>query len=453
MSEHLKRSRVSKALTDTGLARSFDDAEARLDAVRVCIRVGLDQVYTPAGQACTLTAIATAFKCFGRVNVVIEGGDAPLTAPKYLGYSLSGAARRLGATLTHDIPASTTHVVQIGQATQRKGWWVQCWWDRWLAGTRVNEPVALGDSRLPLSGIFAGSLAIRQVFADIRAVSASPPSETTISLWEPWTQAKLSSIGPSKFTTPSSLWLVGLGHLGQALVWNLLFLPYQSAQRLVVLQDDQHIGEENEATSLLVLEDDVGDRKVRVASRWLEASGWETSLIERRHCGDIGITANDPPFLISGLDTLPPRKVLAAVGFDYMIDAGIGRGPSDFEGIQIRVIPKGGSSEALWGSPAPEALVDELLSEPAYQALQDKVGPCGTYPLAAASVAVPFVGAATGALSLSQVIRLGSMRSGAALLQLELGAPAMVIDGGQTKPPKSYLGGEMINLATAYTPG
>ena len=51
-------------------------------------------------------------------------------------------------------------------------------------------------------------------------------------------------------------------------------------ERLAVLQDDQFIGEENEATSVLVLPRKTGDRKTRVAAPWLEACGWRTQLIE-----------------------------------------------------------------------------------------------------------------------------------------------------------------------------
>ena len=68
--------------------------------------------------------------------------------------------------------------------------------------------------------------------------------------------------------------------------------------------------------------------------RWLEACGWRTEMIERRHHGDIVLTEADPPYLLSGLDRLKPRLILARHGFPYMLDAGIGHGAGDFEGIQ-----------------------------------------------------------------------------------------------------------------------
>jgi hypothetical protein len=239
---------------------------------------------------------------------------------------------------------------------------------------------------------------------------------------------------------------VGLGHLGQAFVWNLLTLPYREARRMV-LQDDQRVGEENQATSLLVLAHPrIGDRKVRLTSAWLECAGWETALIERRHRGELRPTADDPPFLLSGLDDLAARRLLAEVGFDYMVDAGVGHGPGDFEGIQIRVIPKGKSVEGLWNASENETSKDRLLAGQAYQSLERQIGACGAFTIANASVAVPFVGAAAGALTIAQVMRLASMQSGGALIQIELAAPEMVIDGGQSATPHSYLGGEIIDL-------
>jgi hypothetical protein len=346
MTSHLKRSRVTKALTDAGLVASFTAAEARLDAVHVCVALNADQAGTPAGQAAALTALATARKCFGRVSLATGAGVVALIQPLPIGPTIADAARSLGASVANERPADTTHLVRIGSGPDWNGWSIDCWWDRWLAGARSRGSSPARDSRLALSGIFAGALTIRQVFASVRIGPSYRAQDSTISLWEPW--ADPISPGPARFRAPNNLWLVGLGHLGQAFIWTLLTLPYQRERR-AVLQDDQRIGDENEATSLLVLPGrDGGERKVRVASRWLEYAGWDTELIERRHQGDIKPKPDDPPFLLGGLDSLPPRKSLAGLGFDYMVDAGIGHGPGDFEGIQVRVIAKGAPLDRLW---------------------------------------------------------------------------------------------------------
>jgi hypothetical protein len=442
-----KRSRVTKALTDAARAGSFSEAEARLDAVLVAIAVGADQDQTPAGQAAALTAVATAHKCFGRVMLAATR-DVPLIAPLPLGATLFKAARRLGATVAVQPSRKVTHTIRIGSASRRDGWDLRCWWDRWLSGTRAFDHETLGDSRLPMAGVFSAAAAVRQIFACVLANRNIRERDVTVSLWTPWDYTESGAKGPERFDVPDKLWLVGLGHLGQAFVWNLCFLPVTD-KRLAVLQDDQSISEENEATSLLVLPGETGERKTRVAAQWLEASGWETRLIERRHNGDIALTDGDPPYLLSGLDRLKPRLALARHGFPFMLDAGLGHGPVDFEGIQLRIVVGGKPLTGLWddsGSAAERDGTNGLLGRPAYVELEQHIGQCGTVGFAEASVAVPFVGASTGALTIAQTIRLASLEPAPHFLQMELGAPEMATLGGLTDAPELNLGSVSIRL-------
>jgi hypothetical protein len=203
---------------------------------------------------------------------------------------------------------------------------------------------------------------------------------------------------------------------------------------------------ENEPTSLLVVEAGEHRRKVRVAAGWLDAAGWDTRLIERRHQGDILPNSDDPPVLLSGLDDVSPRRILAGLGFDYMIDAGIGHGPGDFESLQIRIIPKGAPTEGLWNAPPPPRGPDSVMGKAAYQTLKSQGESCGAYTLADGSVAVPFVGAATGALTIAQAIRLATMKPAGALIQIGLAAPEMQIDGGRHPAPETSFGGEPMDL-------
>jgi hypothetical protein len=192
----------------------------------------------------------------------------------------------------------------------------------------------------------------------------------------------------------------------------------------------------------------IGEKKTKVADAWLEASGWQTQLVERRHLGDVAITDEDPPCLLSGLDRLEPRLTLARHGFPYMLDAGIGHGPGDFEGIQIRTIAKGQSIEGLWDKPKKpdESAPKGLLSSQAYVELERHVGQCGTVEFAEASAAVPFVRAATGALVIAQAIRLASLEPAPVFVQMELGAPEMTTLGGLIAQPEINLGSFSMRL-------
>jgi hypothetical protein len=249
---------------------------------------------------------------------------------------------------------------------------------------------------------------------------------------------------------PDSLWFVGLGHLGQGFIWNLCLLGANGGRS--VLQDNQVIGEENEATSLLVLPGEHGEKKARLGARWMEAAGWSADIIERRHHGDIPVMENDPPYLLCGLDRLEPRLVMARHGFEFMIDAGLGHGPSDFEGIQIRAVAKGQSIEGLWSKPTgtddgdPRA---KVLAKEAYADLEKQIGQCGIVSFAEASAAVPFVGAAAGALVIGQAIRLASLQPAARFFHIELSAPEMVAEAGVTAGPTMNLGSTGMTLVPA----
>jgi hypothetical protein len=438
MTKHWKRSRITKALTDAARAGSFKEAEARLDAVRIAVVLGFDQGATAAGQTAALTAVATARKCFGRVTLVSQT-DAPLIAALPLGGTVHAAARRLGGKVSRTWPARTTHAIIIGEEPFDAPWIIHCWWGRWLAGTRAREET-LGDSRLALAGVFAAALAMRQIFACVLAAKSLRPRDATVSLWSPWETATSENAGPERFDVPDHLWFLGLGHLGQGFIWNLCLLGAKGGR--AVLQDDQAIGEENEATSLLVLPGKIGTKKARIAAAWLTAAGWTTDILERRHHGDIRLLPDDPPYLLSGLDRVEPRLVMARHGFDYMIDAGLGHGPHDFEGIQLRVIAKGVSADDLWNTldDAVDAKLAERKSSAAYRDLEARIGLCGIVSFAEASTSVPFVGAAAGALVIAQAIRLASMNPTARFLQMQMSAPEMVSVAEFTEEPLNNMG-------------
>jgi hypothetical protein len=446
MTDHWKRSRITKALTDAARAGSFCEAEARLDAIHVAVVVGLDQMATVAGQAAALTAVATAQKCFGRVTLVTSD-DAPLIAKLPVGTTLQRAARQLGAHVSSMPNKKTSHTIIIGSAASGKGWSVHCWWDRWHSGVRARAELP-GDSRLALAGVFSAALAVRQIFACVLAGKTLRARDATVSLWAPWGPAGRDDIGPERFDVPDQFWFLGLGHLGQGFVWNLCLLGGIGGR--AVVQDDQEIGEENEATSLLVLGTDIGEMKTRIAAQWLKASGWKANIVERRHHGDINLLPSDPPFLLCGLDRVEPRLAMAKHGFDYMIDAGLGHGPHDFEGIQIRVIAKDDDIADLWvknlkdaGGELPEGPLN-----PAYIDLEKTIGQCGVVSFVEASTSVPFVGAAAGALVIAQAIRLASLKSTARFMQMELGSPEMVSMAGFAKSPEVNLGSSAVRLGT-----
>ncbi len=418
-----RRSRITKAVVDSGKVKDFDEGEALLSAVRLVIAAEVSTIRTPAGQAALLTAVATAYRCFESVGVICDT-SITLIRPLPIGCDLGEAIQHLGGHIASEASAAT-HWISIGSSRRAAGLTVQCWWDGWKAGVLpATESSLVGESWHPLAGIAAGALAVREVFSSALGNRRACRRRSVLSLWEPWADQGEALRGPDSFAFPSAIWMIGLGHLGQGIGWGLSFLPFYS-QPLATLQDDQIVGPENEATSLLVSQENIGLPKTRVTANWLEAVGWKTRLIERRHHGDLRPTPQEPGIVFCGLDNPDGRRIIAASGFDWMVDTGVGHGSGDFERLQIKVVAQG-QAEGCWPDGETERDIDELLKMPAYKAYEAMPGVCGALPLAAASVAVPFVGAFVGALALATAARIACLQPVCRSIQTELGAPDLI---------------------------
>jgi hypothetical protein len=447
MTAHLKQSRIAKALTDrVNGADSFESAEASISGVRVAVVLMPDQVASAAGQAAALTATNTAFKCFGNVTLV-GNSNVSLVSALPIGETVSSAAKTLGADIAVSVPADTTHVIVIGgHAHSSKRVFVRCWWNGWLAGIVPGwDDRDLGTSGNPLAGIFAGALAVREVFATVLGYPRCGSRVSVASLWEPGTVPDAASPGPATVYASPRLWFVGLGHVGQGLLWSLGFLPVRNIE--ITLQDDQNAETENEATGLLTRSHSIGRRKARIAAAWCDRPGWSTTLIERRHFGDIPLLDGDPSIVITSLDAPDARVLIAKTGFEYMIDAGIGHGPVDFEALQIRILKRGIDPSAFWSSPGPQKALELVMAQKAYRAEAAASDHCGAITLANASVSVPFVGAAVGALTISQAIRLASMQTTVQMMQMELGTPSMALVGATNSVPLESAGSLELSFA------
>lgn len=438
MTQYLKLSRTTKAFTES-LGIDFSEAERRLECVCIAIVADENSRTTIAGQAALLTALATARKTFKQVTLVTSK-DIVLQLPLPGANTLCTAAQMLGVHVAAEISSAITHTVIMDSSSSQAGFTVRCWWGRWCSGVLPQwDTRSLGENWNPLAGSYCGALAIREIFANVLG-RRNNPRESIISLWEPWQKEEDADVGPTTVYLPRNMWIVGLGHLGQGFLWNLGMLPAHGEK--LILQDYQYAGIENEATGLLTNSLSVGKYKTRVAADWIEKCGWKTELIERKFTDKTEVTVEDPPLVIAGLDNLAPRLNILNAGFTYMIDSGVGHGPVDFESTQIRVLAKGSTSN--WNQSSEKKNIEKILTTEPYK----KIDTCGAFALAEASVAVPFVGAAIGAISLTQAMRLTAMQGTPSLIQMELSAPDFTSTTDLSPAPKVNLGGVFLNLLT-----
>ena len=114
---------------------------------------------------------------------------------------------------------------------------------------------------------------------------------------------------------------------------------------------------------------DVGHRKARKIGAWLDASGFDTYLLESRFGTWTTRTADDPAVALCGVDNPIARAALEYPGFGLVVEAGLGAGPEAFRRLSIHSFPGSRRAEEIWSKDvgASAANVEEI---PAFQARQ-----------------------------------------------------------------------------------
>ena len=270
--------------------------------------------------------------------------------------------------------------------------------------------ILTGTTAIPLTAMVCAALAVNEAFLFVRQEApAAGRRMLGLSLWHPaqemdWLED--SSDGPALCFLPSSLWLIGLGHLGQAYLWALGLLPYTKPNDLeLVLQDFDTVTPSNESTSILTNSTLFGQKKTRVMATWAERRGFSTVIHERLFDGSFSRQDNEPAVCLCGLDNAMGRQVLDQVGFKFIVEAGLGRGYSDFRTIRLHTLPGTRSAADIW---KPPPINEDLPISAAYQKMIDEkeLDHCGVTVLSGKAVGAPFVGALAAAFAISEVLRL-----------------------------------------------
>jgi hypothetical protein len=189
-------------------------------------------------------------------------------------------------------------------------------------------------------------------------------------------------------------------------LWGLGLLPYRDPGNLsLVLQDVDIITPSSESTSILTAAALVGQKKTRAVAAWAERRGFTTTIHERLFDGDFTRQPDEPSVALCGLDNGLGRRALDRVGFDFVVEAGLGRGHRDFRTMRLHTLPAPRSAVELWKAEDPCENVEE---RHAYQKMLEDgdLDRCGITLLAGKAVGAPFVGAVASCLALSEVLRL-----------------------------------------------
>lgn len=407
--------RLVKLAVDTGEAQTVADAVQLFEKYRLAIRVGPDAARSPSLQAAVLTTVNTGRRCFLGGVLVAGDLDVDLLVPWRDCTTLGEAIVDLQGVVVADVSPEIPRVV-IGNVPDDTGageFVVRATFDGWSGGVfPLEDGQRLQEQHeFTPAGVLAGALAASEAFQFVRGNVLAGRREVGLSLWRPeeptaWLNGEVH--GPVLERLPSRLWLIGLGHLGQAFLWTLGFLPYALPEELeLVLQDHDALVEANDSTSLLTTRDLLGEKKTRAMARWCEERGFRATIQERRFAADFRTNDGEPPVALCGVDNPLARAALEGVGFGRVIEAGLGRGTREYLDFQVHTFPAQKSARERWGSALSEVVDNDLVDKPAYKDLSEKgLDQCGLTTLAGRTVGAPFVGAATAAIVVAELLRL-----------------------------------------------
>ena len=404
--------RLAKMALDSGEAASPEEAMALFSRYRLRIHLGQGWASTLAGQACFLTALNTSARAFLGGVEVYGDLDLALDVPLYQGRGARETAEEFGATFA-DRASTNLPTLVLGAApeTAPPAFCIQLSWDHWrfeIKPLGTGGKLTCTDDN-PLAGIGAAALGVNEAFMHIRGDLAEAGHRSIgMSLWNPlafpdWHND--ADKGPALAYLPKSLWLVGLGHLGQAYAWALALLPYPpNGFPHLVLQDFDKAAKSNLSTCLLLWAADLLKPKVRAVAGRLEAAGFTTALVERRFGPGHRVMPDEPTAALFGVDNVATRRDLDTAEFSLIVEAGLGSGYRDFRNIRLHTFPGPRRPSEIWTAESGAQSAVELNS--VYKKLaHERRDICGMTLLASRAVATPFVGALAAALVLSEVMR------------------------------------------------
>ncbi|MDR5765837.1 MULTISPECIES: hypothetical protein [unclassified Caballeronia] len=414
--------RTVKRLIDSGQAKSFE--EAHEIAQKYQLQLELTAPTDLHEQVAALAVVMLGRRAFLGGVSVSGCGDAPLHPSLGGSLLLADALLEAGAHIANLEPGRPT--ISIGAAHKRASpFHVRLLMAGWRAGTApVDEGHRVDDKAseyvMPLSAVAAAALAVSQAFHHVSDGALNDYEPVGISLWAPaaaeWDACEFD--GPPLQVLPSSVWLLGLGHLGQAFAWCLSLLPFPKhalERPHVLLQDVDRVGASTESTSVLTDTKDKGRNKTRVVSEWLESRGFSTAIVERYFSGDTRKGQGEPSLLFCGVDNPEARRALENAGASFIVEAGLGSRHDDFQSLRMHTFPASRTTAQTW----PQKPHKEPVLGGFYADLLKKgeLGQCGVVELAGKAVGAAFVGAFAAALCVSEALRV-----------LHGGAPSEVLD-------------------------
>lgn len=450
--DHLHR--TAKILIDAGKAADPHDARRFLETLVLQVAVGADIEQDLVAQAALATVVNAGHRAYlGGVHVQLDANPI-MTTGWAAGMSASETVTQYGGQVVEHLTADRPTLVVGCPAAPVGKPVLHLTWRGWVGGVAQSPQGRLDGDGTVLAGITAAGLGISETFQQQLGAVVPGRRNIGISLWRPDLDWKANdAIGPALRYLPASIWLLGLGHLGQAYAWALGMLPYSTPQEVQIgLMDFDLVVEGNTATQLFVRADDVRHRKTRVVAAALEDRGFGTRIVERAYdehfhpISHANPTRNEPTIALAGFDDITPRRFLGKAGFTRIVDAGLGAGPVEYLDMLVHSFPAPNSPDTAFTKPppSPRALPDAYETEIARQIKAGTDGAaarCGMLDIAGVTVGAAFVGTFASTLVLADILRLLHGGANYSVIAVDLRKPSAIhavpnsAPGEYTAPP------------------
>ncbi|MEQ8552320.1 MAG: ThiF family adenylyltransferase [Cyclobacteriaceae bacterium] len=284
--------------------------------------------------------------------------------------------------------------------------------NNWQGGIRVhNEPIislATSQGKLPFGAIASAGIACFKAFDKVFEMTNLPFHENAgISLWDyTYTKEWHNTIHEGSEhleRTIYEFWFVGLGHLGQAYLWLLSFLPFENAHLIkILLQDHDMIDGSNWGSQLLVSSDQADCSKARICATFLESIGFTTRVIEKplEKLDQEMESLKDFKYLINGLDNVATRRILKPERFKLILDGATNGAEHFFDSFTMNTIDVNSKRpKDIWNK---EEDPNKILHPKLFERIE-KSGGCGS--IINHSISTPFVGALGASILMSELFK------------------------------------------------
>jgi hypothetical protein len=379
--------RTMKLALDDGRVNSYEEAQTLFNSFKLRIHVHPGFSMVPAAQAAVLTLLAAAPRTFLGGVELVGPFDERCTMAWFPGTTLGHVAEQFGVAIA-PIGPSNRPTIYLGD------------------GVRVDEAFWLGLS-LQRDGFILSPerSAIGSPDSSVDAGVAAAGAALSEAFQHVYRKAPLAGQREVHWRLPldttsrgvESVWVIGLGHLGQAFLWTVALAS--ELPPAIRLSDYDAVSWSSLSTCLLIKAKDVGRKKVDVLADLLQSLGVVVHRDYQRVDLDAGVVRPEEELAVIAVDNIALRRSLDRLQAKRVFEAGIGDGTNAFTRIQMHAFPGPRRARDIWVGDDARAARSVDLSKPAYQTLLAKTGDeCGTALVAGHAVATPFVGAFAGAV-------------------------------------------------------